>query len=397
MLAPHPFCEDRGTPIAVNLLLRVLADRGERVDLLTYHIGRDVRHPNLVIHRIPAIPGIRHVRPGFSFQKLVCDFFLAIKAVRLAAKNRYDFVHAVEESVFIALLIRLLFKIPYVYDMDSSLADQLAERYPFLAPVRGLMRGFEHQAVKRAMAVVPMCDALGGLAESYDASRIVVLRDVSILSPPIESERLNLRQEFGHEATILMYVGNLEGYQGIDLLIDGFAVAVRRCPKARLVLIGGDQGGIRRYQDKCGSLGLGAVVRFLGPKPAEHLAVYLAESDILVSPRVKGSNTPMKLYSYLHSGKPILATRLETHTQVIDDDVAVLAEPSVGPFAEAMARLIGDKDLQRRFGEAGRRLAEERYSLKSFSDTANGLFEELRDQLKTENRKPVATSRGTNA
>lgn len=69
-------------------------------------------------------------------------------------------------------------------------------------------------------------------------------------------------------------------------------------------------------------------MHFLGAQPVALLsAVYLAQADILVSPRSKGSNTPMKLYSYLASGKPILATNLWTHTQVLTAASAVLTEP----------------------------------------------------------------------
>ena len=49
--------------------------------------------------------------------------------------------------------------------------------------------------------------------------------------------------------------------------------------------------------------------------------------DILVSPRIRGTNTPLKIYSYLRSGKPIVATDLLTHTQVLSPDVARLVAP----------------------------------------------------------------------
>ena len=36
LLAPHPYYQERGTPIAVDLLVRVLSERGDQIDLLTY-------------------------------------------------------------------------------------------------------------------------------------------------------------------------------------------------------------------------------------------------------------------------------------------------------------------------------------------------------------------------
>ena len=65
LLAPHPFYQDRGTPIAVNMVLQALSDRGAHVDLVTYHEGRDIHHERVTVRRIPRLPGIRNLRPGF--------------------------------------------------------------------------------------------------------------------------------------------------------------------------------------------------------------------------------------------------------------------------------------------------------------------------------------------
>jgi hypothetical protein len=181
LLAPQPFYEDRGTPIAVGLVLKVLSERGARVDVVAYHEGRDVGLPHVTLHRIPRLPFVRGIRPGFSWKKLVCDAFVLLLAVRLAARRRYDVVHAVEEAVFIALLLKWTFRIPYVYDMDSSLAQQLTERLPALRPARTLLAACERLALRHALAVVPVCEALAAVAERGRARKVVVLPDVSLL------------------------------------------------------------------------------------------------------------------------------------------------------------------------------------------------------------------------
>ena len=98
LLAPQPFYEERGTPIAVDLLLKALSDRGESVDVLTYPIGEERQYPGVTIHRLPKIPGIRKVKPGPSLPKIVCDVVMMFRAARMARRTRYDVVHAVEES-----------------------------------------------------------------------------------------------------------------------------------------------------------------------------------------------------------------------------------------------------------------------------------------------------------
>ena len=189
LLAPEPFYQDRGTPIAVNLLLRVLSERGEHVDVLTYHEGRDIKLPCVKLHRIANLPFIQNIRPGLSWKKIICDVFMFLKSAGLIRKNQYDLIFAVEESVFIALVWKWIFKIPYVYDMDSSLSQQIVEKYPFLAPLTFLFKLSERLAVRNATGVAPVCDALTAIILMYKPKKVVVLQDISNLpESPVQKE-----------------------------------------------------------------------------------------------------------------------------------------------------------------------------------------------------------------
>jgi len=181
LLSPQPFYQERGTPIAVRMVLKVLSERGDRVDVITYNEGIGVRFDNVTVHRIPKLPFINGVRPGFSWKKVICDVFMLFKAIRITSKKRYELIHAVEESVFIALLLKWLFGVPYVYDMDSSLGQQIMEKYPFLIHFASVFDFFEKLAVKNAKAVAPVCDALARLIEKHKPEKVVVLQDVSLL------------------------------------------------------------------------------------------------------------------------------------------------------------------------------------------------------------------------
>jgi glycosyltransferase involved in cell wall biosynthesis len=190
-----------------------------------------------------------------------------------------------------------------------------------------------------------------------------------------------MKKELGIDGLILMYVGNLEPYQGIDLLLESFALVLKATEKADLVIIGGQVSDIHQYQKKAHHLGIQRRVHFCGPRPLEHLGEYLSEADILVSPRITGNNTPMKLYSYLHSGTAILATDLPTHTQLLDGQVAMLAEPSPKAFSQAMLRLIEDENLRQNLGHAGKKLVEEQYSYQVFRGKLRELFDWLEMQV----------------
>ena len=53
LIAPHPFFAERGTPIAVKLMIETLCEFGHKVDLLTYHEGSNISVSGLTINRIP--------------------------------------------------------------------------------------------------------------------------------------------------------------------------------------------------------------------------------------------------------------------------------------------------------------------------------------------------------
>jgi len=378
LLAPHPFYQERGTPIAVDLLARVLAKRGDSVDILCYHEGTNRSYDgDVTIYRISTPPFCSGVRPGLSLKKLICDVWMLPKAMKLARANAYDCIHAVEESVFMAMLAARRYKTPYIFDMDSSMPRQIADKAPSLRFLLPIMRSFERSAIRKATVVVPVCDALADLAREHSARRIEILRDISLVDPNEPAPPSDLKQELGITGPLFLYLGNLESYQGIDLMLSSFATVAADLPDASLAIAGGRAEDIARYKRVSGDMGIAGSVHFLGPKPLSMMAVLFAGADALLSPRTQGENTPMKIYSYLGAGKPIVATRLPTHTQVLTDEVALLAAPKPAHFGEAMMRLAKDQDLRNILGTAARELAREKYSFAAYEETVNRLYGSL--------------------
>jgi len=366
VLAPHPFFQARGTPLAVHSVLEFLSARGHQVDLLTFHEGDNVDIPNCRIYRIPRIPGIRDVRPGFSLKKVLCDAAMFVECLRMVRRNHYDLIHAVEEAAFIAAAARELAGVPYIYDMDSSLAEQMVEAYPLLHFALPFMRYCESVAVRRSLGVLTVCAALEDLAHGHDPAKPVGrVEDSTLLSapsPPDGDGNGLLLEAVRRQGPVAMYVGNLERYQGIDLLLQGFRHALRRVPSASLVIVGGREDDIRRYRAVAQELGILPRVHFLGPRPVAQLPALLHQADVLVSPRLKGLNTPMKIYSYLDSGTAVLATRLRTHTQVLDDRSAYLVAPEPEALGTGLADLLSNRTLRQRLAAHAKEYVQEEFA-----------------------------------
>ncbi|MDW7772679.1 MAG: glycosyltransferase family 4 protein [Desulfobulbaceae bacterium] len=348
VLAPQPFYQNRGTPIAVRLLAEVLGKNGIEVHLLVFHEGEEVELENVTVHRIPAVPGISSLPPGFSIKKIICDMLLWTSSLKLQWITKFDLVHAVEEAVFIARLNKVLFRVPYVYDMDSCLSDQMTARLTWLQPVRSILEWFENGAVRGSNGVLAVCTALESKVRKLDRHKeLLRLEDISLLGERADTggKGESLRDTLGIRGKIALYVGNLERYQGIDLLLEGFSLLAEIREDCALVVIGGSPEDIAGYTGKAGRLAIADRVFFIGPRPLELLGDYLCQADVLVSPRIEGENTPMKIYSYLDSGRPVLATCITSHTQVLNEDIAVLVEPDPQSLARGLDRLLGDEEL----------------------------------------------------
>lgn len=374
LAAPQPFYQERGTPIAVRMLAETLCAQGHAVDLLTFHEGADLDYPGLTILRTPAVPGIRDIPIGISWKKLICDVLLSVRLVTLALTRRYDVIHAVEEAVFPAVLLRRTARARVVYDMDSVLGEQLLQRWRILRPLRRALQGLERAAIRRVDAVFAVCRELATQAADC-APRVPVFLIEDVALP--EATRAcaePLREMLGIRGLLALYVGNLQRYQGVDDLVH----AMRRVPRdVTLVLIGGSTADMARMVNLIRTLKLEGRVYALGPRPLAQLSGYLRQADVLVSPRSKGRNTPMKIYSYMHSGRAILATAIRSHTQVLDDSCALLAEQGEAGLAAGLRRLAGDELLRARLGAAASRRARERYSMGAFQEKVRQAYRVL--------------------
>ncbi|NMC61749.1 MAG: glycosyltransferase family 4 protein, partial [SAR324 cluster bacterium] len=382
ILAPEPFFRERGTPIAVRLVAETLGLRYKNdVELLCYGEGERVEISNVLIRRTWTPAFLNNIHPGISIKKIILDLLMFFNFLRLLFKhrqNQYTLIHAVEESVFFALIVKVFFGLPYIYDMDSRLSTQLMCRWPWLKPFGTILTLMESLAIRNSLATIAVCKTLFDEAQSMGAKEIFLLSDVSLLETEgATREHISLKERCGivRDTPLVLYVGNLEPYQGISLLLEAFKSCVDRGASAHLAIIGGRKDHIKEYENKCIEIGIKQYVHFLGPKPLSSLGAFLSQADVLVSPRTSGNNTPMKIYSYLHAGKALVATSLETHTQVLNSEISKLVEATPDAFGQALFEVLSDAKLRSSLGEKARIFAEAHYTLPVFKKSLNSIYE----------------------
>jgi glycosyltransferase involved in cell wall biosynthesis len=383
MIAPEPFFQPRGTPFSEYYRTRALTELGHEVDMVTYPIGEDVSIPGLRIFRAPEIPGIRKISIGPSLAKLPLDVMVFFSAVRRLMSARYDLLDCHEEAGLMGVLLSKLFGVPTVYDMHSSLPEQLVNfRYTRSGVLRKLFAIAERWTIKGSAAVIVICPYLQEVVADVDPEKPCFLIENSPLAEAnrvADSEEVTaLRKSLGLEGTaVIGYTGTFEVYQGLDLLFDAVRWVAGRDPSARLLMVGGHPDQIDQARGAIQQRGLEDKVIFVGQRPPSEMSVYLAATDVLVSPRSHGNNTPLKIYSYLHSGKAIVATRLLTHTQVLDDEISQLTAADPEAFGEGILTLLRDPNRAQVLGKAARRRAEDEYSYENYLEKTRRVLDFL--------------------
>jgi glycosyltransferase involved in cell wall biosynthesis len=374
VIAPQPFFTHRGTPFSVYYRARAMAELGEQLDLVTYGQGLDVSLPGVRIIRGPRFKLFGDVKIGPSALKLLLDTFVFFQVIYLLIRNKYDYVHAHEEAIFIAVMLRPFFRYKIIYDMHSSLPEQLANfSFTRIKWVTNLVTRMEHRALRASDVVIVICPSLYEYAETIlqSAKRIILIENSlfdpvelrpirEITDPTIATELAEMSQQ--GKIRLIVYAGTLERYQGIDLLLESFSLLYDRYDDVNLLILGGTKAQVAYYSTLARSLGITERCYFTG-RVRQGLAVHCNDcATIVVSPRTVGTNTPLKIYGQMAGGVPIVATRVETHTQVLTDDIAILVDASASSFAEGIQRVLDSPEQAEQIAESAYRHYLEHYS-----------------------------------
>ena len=259
---------------------------------------------------------------------------LALTVVRRAMSARYDAIHSHEEGGLIGVVVAALLRIPHLYDMHSSLPQQLTNfAFSRSRLIRGVFLAIERVMIRRSRVVIVICPSLQETVREIDpGARSMLIENAPGSSGRVRRPRSRRPRSAGsldccRRRRWCLYTGTFEAYQGLDLLFAAMA-HVRSTDSGREAAAGRREAasGGEGQSDRRARRESRMSPIFAGERPSTEIPAYLRACDVLVSPRSRGTNTPLKIYQYLRSGKPIVATRLLTHTQVLSDDTAILTD-----------------------------------------------------------------------
>lgn len=233
-------------------------------------------------------------------------------------------------------------------------------------------------AARKATAVTAVSEAvrLHLLAHGFSSDRVLALPngiDIETIAraEPVSRGRLGLPED----ARVLLFVGRLTRQKGLDILLNAFSMVAAEAPEAQL-LVAGDGEDRRELEDLAEWLGLGRRVHFLGRRDDVPGLLKAAEACVLPS---RWEGLSLVLLEAMAAGRPIVATRVEGHQEVLTEGrTGLLVEPqSPDALASALRRLLADAPLAARLGAAARDRVSREFTATAMTSRYVNLYDEL--------------------
>jgi glycosyltransferase involved in cell wall biosynthesis len=177
----------------------------------------------------------------------------------------------------------------------------------------------------------------------------------------------------------VVYTGTFEFYQGFEMVLECIPIVREQFDSVIFVFVGGKRNQANIWRRKAKEARVWDHTLFLDAVPPEESMVYLTYGKVLISPRLTGTSVPLKIYSYLHSGTPIVATNIDAHTQVLNPDIALLVEPTKEAFAEGIIKILRNPELGKCLGDNAHQFARENYNYQNYLAKVNQIYRTLGD------------------
>jgi glycosyltransferase involved in cell wall biosynthesis len=372
MVAACPFPWPRGTPIRIQRIAEAVARRGHAVHVVTYHLGEDLADPPFVVHRIRDVPAYRRTDPGPTVRKLFqLDPMLAGLLRRLHHELRFDLVHAHHyEGLLVAS--HALRGIPIVYDAHTLLAGELPT-YPLGVPrrwIRSLAPWLDRHLPRRADRVIAVSEAIRRALTTLGAS---APQRIHVIPSGVEWQRFTVERGTTPDGRTVIFTGNLAPYQGVNFMLEAFALLHARRADVRLMIV--TDSPFAPFEPLARRLGVLAAVDLRRATFPEQPAL-LAAATVAVNPRIRCDGIPQKLLNYMAAGMPIVS--FEGSAGPVRHEVTGLCVPdgNTADMADAMERLLTDPALARTLGDAARDLARREFSWEQVAARVEQVYRE---------------------
>jgi glycosyltransferase involved in cell wall biosynthesis len=380
MVAPTPYFSDRGCHVQIYEVARSQQLNGNDVQIVTYHLGRDMA--GIPTHRTPTVPWYTKREAGPSVHKFYLDALLMAKVLQVARSYRPHIIHAhLHEGAAAALPVARLLGIPLVLDLQGSLSGELVN-HGFVrdgsVPHR-LMRAIETQIHDRVDALLMWTyirDAMESMF-AFDQSKVFHAHygvDLEAFRPHARHTLQDLYASLGlpTDRKIVVFLGILSEYQGIDLLLESIPRVLQQRQDTHFLLMGYPNEA--KYRALADRLGFAQHVTLPGKIDYLQAARYLSLGDVAVSPKLTRMEGNGKLLNYLACGLPTVAFDLPGNRMALQDAGVFVPTGDREQLAEALIDLLSNDTRRAELARRSRMLAEQQYAWKVIGATIDRMY-----------------------
>lgn len=363
-VAALPFPTYQGTQAAIRSMLDATSRVDPNAALFTYATEGYAASTPFEVHRVGDLPRVRSLRSGPSLGKVVLDARMLLELRALVRKLRPSVVvaHHVE-----AAALALCLKHPkVVFFAHTDLAEELpVYAHPMLsAAARRAGDMLDRVLVRRAGAVAAISETL--------RARLSELRnDVQFVPVPWEvpepirqreraASRLSLG--IGQHVKVALYAGNLDAYQGVELIPRALAALGRGGVPVHLLLA--TQSDARLFSRSCELQGVPLHRVVLGDESVRR-SIHAA-ADVAIVPRLAPGGLPIKLIDALARGVPCAVMPRACAGLVLDGLVERAHGDSAAELAHAISQLLAAGERRSALAAAGRAYVAREHSQARF-------------------------------
>jgi len=338
------------------------------------------RQERIEVELLPSLPDVFHDSAWYQFKPWLRN---AAKVARIVRRRDVDIVHSntPRVSYHCGLGARLagVAAVTHVHDIGDL---------PYASKAKGLLLSRVADwtlTVSNSVenAVLGFCPSLRGrISTVYNGWDISVYMDV---------RQVNLKKMFGLEenAFVIGNVASMTPWKGQDFLLDAFAAFQQERPEARLLIVGGVQGGNvqasyeRDLHQKAERLGLQDSVVFTGWR--EDALDLIKSVDVFVHVPTKPDPLPTTLLHASALERPIIASNIGGIPEIVRDRITgILITPGrTEELVSAMRELASDAMMRRKLAKAARERFEGVFTWKNMRDGLGRVYQVMDPKIRT--------------
>ena len=318
-----------------------------------------------------------------------------IQLIKLVKRDYFDVVYTRNTMIgVIGLLIKKLWKSKLVFEVNGILPDEwkLAENQ--LTKKKKLksikIKFFEHlqrYVIRKADAVVAVTPGIKNYLVKHGINENKVWfiengANTELFKPIKDSNVVNElkdRLHINNDEKVVLFVGNLAPWQGVEYLIKAAPLIIKEIPKIKFLIVG--DGILKgKLESLTNELNMGYNIIFTGGVPYEKVPQYVNISDVCIVPKrkMRTGYSPLKLYEYMACGKPVIATNIAGFEILEQYNAGILVNPENSEeLSNAIVKLLKNKQLREQMGANGRKLVVREYSWESTAKKTVDVFRNL--------------------